>query len=219
MTLGLPQSANVIPGRACVANPESSLNIRWSIFADNVTILAALQELGLRKNSLPLAGRGNLSQFRQLLKCEGYRFRINLLRKFSGMTIGLVTLATMLTACTATHTSQPYLPSRENIVAGQTITVEGNKNLYAIAQEHHVSMREIIVLNNLQAPYMVKSGQQLILPAGASGGVASSAVMSAPQASSSAAVESAALPPVEMAPVSPAPSAKKPPLHPRRLRR
>jgi hypothetical protein len=119
--------------------------------------------------------------------------------------LALIIVAVMMAACTSGNNSGLYLPSRDSITAGETITVQGNKNLYAIAREHNVSMRDIIVLNDIKAPYSVRDGQSLILPAthGApqsfSGGVTSAPASDveradlAPIAPSS--VQSSSLPP------------------------
>ena len=66
-----------------------------------------------------------------------------------------------LSACM--HPAQ--MPSRDTIVRGETITVKGNQSVYAVARENDVSMREIIVLNNLKSPFNLEPGQSLILPA------------------------------------------------------
>lgn len=75
-------------------------------------------------------------------------------------------LVLVLASCTAFHPPAAYLPSRNGIQAGETITVQGNENIYTIAHEHNVSMRELIVLNDLKPPFEVRPGQSLILPAG-----------------------------------------------------
>lgn len=67
----------------------------------------------------------------------------------------------MLSAC-GVFDSAPK--PRTGVVPGETITVNGSQNVYAIAQEHGVSMRDIILLNNLHEPFAVKSGQTLVLP-------------------------------------------------------
>lgn len=33
---------------------------------------------------------------------------------------------------------RPQMPSRDTVIPGQSITVEGNKNVYAVAREHNV---------------------------------------------------------------------------------
>ena len=98
----------------------------------------------------------------------------------------------VLSACTAIHPPGAYLPSRDGIQAGETITVKGNENVYVIAHEHNVSMRELIVLNNLKPPFAVRPGQSLTLPVG---GTDFAGDMPAPV--------SAPLPPVERASVAP----------------
>jgi murein DD-endopeptidase MepM/ murein hydrolase activator NlpD len=70
-----------------------------------------------------------------------------------------------LSACTFMHPPQAYFPNRSGITPGETIVVKGNENVYTIAHEHNVSMRELIVLNDLKAPFEVTPGQKLVLPA------------------------------------------------------
>jgi murein DD-endopeptidase MepM/ murein hydrolase activator NlpD len=80
-------------------------------------------------------------------------------------------LATLLlSACTAIHTPSVRLPERSSVMPGETVTVTGRENVYGLARAHNVSMRDVIVLNNLQAPYILKPGQQITLPAGGSVG-------------------------------------------------
>jgi murein DD-endopeptidase MepM/ murein hydrolase activator NlpD len=108
------------------------------------------------------------------------------------------------------------LPDRSSIMPGETITVEGNQNVYAVAKAHNVPMREIIVLNNLQPPFAIKSGQKLILPMAGSGSSSmvpvSGGSMPAPAPVSSAAVEQTALPPIQSAPVQSEQLAPPPPV-------
>jgi murein DD-endopeptidase MepM/ murein hydrolase activator NlpD len=104
-----------------------------------------------------------------------------------------IAMLVVLSACTAGHNGSPYLPSRDGIEAGENVTVQGNENIYTIAHEHNVSMRELIVLNNLKPPFEVRPGQTLTLPAG---GTSFAGGMPAPAA--------APLAPVEQAPVEPA---------------
>lgn len=75
----------------------------------------------------------------------------------------LVAAVSIAAACS--FNAQPDLPSRADIVPGKEITVQGNETVYAIARTNGVSMREIIVLNNLQPPFALKPGQKLTLPA------------------------------------------------------
>jgi len=108
-------------------------------------------------------------------------------------------LAALLSACTATHPPQTYLPDRSGIQAGETITVGRDENIYTIAHEHNVSMRELIVLNNLRPPFEVRPGQSIILPAG---GSSFQGNMPPPAAAPLAPVEQNALAPIEPAAVS-----------------
>jgi len=105
----------------------------------------------------------------------------------------------LLSACSF---GQRNLPSRTSITPGETITVQGDQNIYAVAQANNASMREIIVLNNLQPPFTIKPGQQLILPAGANG-VSATAKEVMPSVTSAPAgdIEAVPLAPVQAAPV------------------
>lgn len=77
--------------------------------------------------------------------------------------VGAVFLvAVLLSACGILEPNQRT--QRSGVVPGETVTVQGNQNIYAIAQEHGVSMRDIIILNNLHEPFALKSGQSLVLP-------------------------------------------------------
>jgi murein DD-endopeptidase MepM/ murein hydrolase activator NlpD len=110
----------------------------------------------------------------------------------------LITVLCLLTSCTAFHTPQTYLPSKEGIVPGETITVNGNENIYAVARAHNASMRAIIVLNDLQPPFALKPGQKLILPAsGSSGMVPVSGGAPVPSSVPSGAVEQTPLAPIQ----------------------
>jgi len=70
-----------------------------------------------------------------------------------------------LSCCTFFRPPSHGLPERSGIVPGETVTVKRNQNVYSIAREHGVSMREIIVLNDLKPPFVIRPGQRLVLPA------------------------------------------------------
>lgn len=91
-------------------------------------------------------------------------------RKIGRASLAALALGIALAGCTAIHPPPPYLPSRSAITPGPTVKVRGNQNVYAIARENNVSMRDIIVLNDLRAPFALKTGQSLVLPAGAGAG-------------------------------------------------
>jgi murein DD-endopeptidase MepM/ murein hydrolase activator NlpD len=95
------------------------------------------------------------------------------------------------------------MPSRDSIASGETISVEGNQNVYGVAQKYGVPMREIIVLNNLQPPYAIKPGQSLVLPAkaGGVGGIMTSSTMSSATGVGSAPVSGVQQ--ADLAPVQP----------------
>jgi murein DD-endopeptidase MepM/ murein hydrolase activator NlpD len=129
----------------------------------------------------------------------------------------LLTLAlvSFLSACAAMHPPSPYLPSRDGLQAGDTITVKPNENIYSVAREHNVSMRELIVLNNLKPPFEIRPGQSLVLPAG--GGSSFAGDMKPPEAAPLAPVEKNALSPIAPAAVTSQPLdaiAPPPPLAP-----
>lgn len=116
----------------------------------------------------------------------------------------------MFTACALVKPEPPRLPQRSELTPGATVTVRGNQNIYAVARENNVSMRDIIVLNNLQPPFTVGPGQRLVLPAGSSSASNSAPYNNgarnyAPPSSpvSHGAVESAPLAPIETAPLPP----------------
>ena len=114
--------------------------------------------------------------------------------------IGLMTaLMITLSACTAYHGSSAYLPSKNGIEAGDSITVKGDENIYTIAHEHNVSMRELIVLNDLKPPFEVRPGQSIILPAT---GASFAGDLKAPSPAPLAPVEKNDLAPIEPAGVS-----------------
>lgn len=69
-----------------------------------------------------------------------------------------------LSACAASPRTSSYTPS-VNIKAGRSVTVQQGETLYAFARRNKSSMREIIDLNRLQAPYQLTAGSTLKLPA------------------------------------------------------
>lgn len=80
--------------------------------------------------------------------------------------VTFVALTALLAACTAGRPPDYRgMPARDTIQAGEEIIVGNNQNVYAIARKHGVSMREIIVLNDLKPPFALKAGQRLVLPA------------------------------------------------------
>lgn len=77
----------------------------------------------------------------------------------------LAAMVLALDACSVLGSSRTNMPTRSGIAAGETITVAPDQNIYAIAQKHNVSMRELIVLNDLKPPYNIRPGQSIVLPA------------------------------------------------------
>lgn len=50
-------------------------------------------------------------------------------------------------------------------VAGGTVTVAPGETLFAISRRTGVELRDLIVANNLEPPYTLRSGQKLVIPA------------------------------------------------------
>ncbi len=74
----------------------------------------------------------------------------------------LVALLPLLAACSSGHKNG--WPDRAAIQSGEEVTVKEGENVYALARSHGVSMREVIVLNELEPPYKIQPGQRLVLP-------------------------------------------------------
>jgi LysM repeat protein len=55
------------------------------------------------------------------------------------------------------------LPSADGVYPARNNRRRG-ENLYVVAQKHGVRLREIIVVNKMTPPYVIKSGQKLYLP-------------------------------------------------------
>ncbi len=74
----------------------------------------------------------------------------------------LVLLAGLVSACTAyaPPQHQSYAPT-----AGGSYTVRAGENIYAVAKKNNVRMTDIIALNKLTAPYHLRTGQTITLPA------------------------------------------------------
>jgi murein DD-endopeptidase MepM/ murein hydrolase activator NlpD len=96
------------------------------------------------------------------------------------------------------------LPSKAGITPGETITVKGDQNVYAVARQYHVSMRELIVLNDLHSPFTIRNGQKLTLPSDKTSSESyysssgySSSYAPVPAAAPSPAIEQTALPPIQ----------------------
>lgn len=86
---------------------------------------------------------------------------MSLMRKISSLFVA----GLLVVSCTAIHPPSYNLPSRNSVQAGEEIIVGKNQNVYGIARKHGVSMREIIVLNELKPPFVLRQGQSLLLPA------------------------------------------------------
>lgn len=83
----------------------------------------------------------------------------NMLRRISRLLplLGLI-------SCSFLNSPDTYLPRKSALTPGEIITVQGTQNVYSIAQQNGVSMRDIIVLNDLHSPFAVHAGQRLVLP-------------------------------------------------------
>jgi murein DD-endopeptidase MepM/ murein hydrolase activator NlpD len=78
----------------------------------------------------------------------------------------MTVLCLLITGCTLLR-SPPVqgLPHKGAIAPGKEIIAGRNQNVYGLAHKHNVSMRELIVLNDLQAPFTLREGQHITLPA------------------------------------------------------
>ncbi len=134
-------------------------------------------------------------------------------------------LLSLLSACTLGHPPDPYLPARSGIEAGEKVTVKQGENVYAIARAHNVSMRDVIVLNDLKPPFTLRVGQTLLLPA--TGGSSFAGDMPVPEPAPLTLVEkkdvtplmppvvaSQSLAPVDIPPPQPKPVVAPPPPSP-----
>ncbi|MDP9128365.1 MAG: M23 family metallopeptidase [Pseudomonadota bacterium] len=141
---------------------------------------------------------------------------INALRhNWASLFLSLFLVVTVMGGCSFMQPA--HLPARSGIARGETITVEGNQNVYAVARQHNVSMRELIVLNRLKAPFILRKGQKLTLPADTLGGETSYISSSGPNdgssmpppvaAPTSTVIEQTSLPPIQVAPLPPVHSA------------
>lgn len=124
----------------------------------------------------------------------------------------IVALCVLSAACTSIKPPYPDMPSRSSLRPGKTVVAKAGENIYSIALRNRVSMREMIVLNDLYPPYKIKEGQNLVLPA--DGGE-----MAPPDAAPLAPVEKQDLAPImpasvssqELEPASPAPEPQSKP--------
>jgi murein DD-endopeptidase MepM/ murein hydrolase activator NlpD len=86
-------------------------------------------------------------------------------------TLMVLTSVCALAACTSwTDSDQPYLRTSRNLVPGETIVAGEQQTVYSLAKKYHVSMDDIIVLNQLPSPYTINSGASIKLPMGAGSG-------------------------------------------------
>lgn len=70
-----------------------------------------------------------------------------------------------LSACTMSKPPSSYSAAEaEGLYPGQEISIEKSENLYAFAQRHNVRLRELIIVNELKAPYVLRPGQKVFLP-------------------------------------------------------
>ena len=61
--------------------------------------------------------------------------------------------------------SAPTNQDSVELAGPYTVLVEKGDNVYQIAQSNNLLVRDLIEANNLQAPYTVKAGQELVIPA------------------------------------------------------
>lgn len=116
------------------------------------------------------------------------------MKKLSG-----IALLALLASCTIFYPPERNLPPRASVYAGEQVTVKGSQNVYTVSRAYNVSMRDLIVVNNLQPPYILHDGQRIVLPAAAPGGYAPPPMPSGPVGIS--AIEQAPLPPARETPL------------------
>lgn len=83
---------------------------------------------------------------------------------FAKLSTASVLLLLSLSACTASKPPNFYLPPASSLVRGEKITVARGENVYALSQKYGVNMRDLIALNELEPPFVLRSGQTLYLP-------------------------------------------------------
>lgn len=81
------------------------------------------------------------------------------------------------------------------IVPGESVTVQKGQTVYGIAKQYKVPTQDVIALNRLAPPYVLRVGQTIVLPAG------SGADMPPPDAAPVAGVTTESLPSALSAPV------------------
>ncbi len=69
------------------------------------------------------------------------------------------------TTTPATQTKTETQKETTNKTSGQTYKVESGDTLFSVGQKLNVDWHEIAKANNLQAPYSLKVGQELVIPA------------------------------------------------------
>lgn len=86
---------------------------------------------------------------------------------------------------------------------GKAIRVETGDTVYSIARRYHVSMRDLIAINHLRAPFQLVEGMPLTLPAQENNGITptiiEAAPLKAPEAASNTIVRSNEMEPLDLA--------------------
>lgn len=80
----------------------------------------------------------------------------------------VLTSVCALTSCTSwMESDQPHLRATKNLIPGERVIASEQQTVYALAKKYNVPMDDIIVLNQLRAPYTLWPGQTVTLPLGA----------------------------------------------------
>ena len=75
-----------------------------------------------------------------------------------------LTMAGAASGCAySTRTTQP-LPAAMAQASGEVVVVRKGDTVYSIARRHNVAVRDVIAVNQLQAPYGVVVGQHMLVP-------------------------------------------------------
>ncbi|MCL2474501.1 MAG: M23 family metallopeptidase [Alphaproteobacteria bacterium] len=77
--------------------------------------------------------------------------------------IAVLFFGVFLQGCAPDSNQYPYGTGR-GVERGELITVRKNDNVYTIAKRNNVSMRELILVNDLQPPFDLQAGQKIYLP-------------------------------------------------------